>query len=235
MSGTSSSSRSSTSGRGSRSRSRPERTSISSVSPDRSRTPRRSSDELADPLLVGPADDHGPHAVLHDLLQRDDLAGDVGPASQDHVEALVEHDLLAPLQLFDVDLGMERDAHLAPAGEDVDGAVVVLADHDAVRRRRLGQLVDLLAERGDVLARLAQGVGELLVLRHRLGQLALGLEESLLQRAHPLGGVGQLAAQRRDLFLERPGVGRAALRARPPGPVAGRTPRPPRSPPCPPR
>ena len=59
---------------------------------------------------------------------------------------------------------MQADAHLAAAGEDVDGAVVVLADDHAVGRRRLGELVDLLAERGDVLARLAQGVGELLVL-----------------------------------------------------------------------
>ena len=54
-----------------------------------------------------------------------------------------------------------------------------------------------------MLARLAQGVGELLVLRHGLGQLALGLEQPLLERAHALGRVLQPAPQRDDLFLER--------------------------------
>ena len=66
--------------------------------------------------------------------------------------------------------GCSPTRHLASAGEHVDGAVVVLADDHAVRRRRLGELVDLVAERGDVLARLAEGVAELLVLRRRLGQ-----------------------------------------------------------------
>ena len=104
--------------------------------------------------------------------------------------------------------GCSDDLHLAPARQNVDGAVLVLADDDAVRRRRLGELVDLLAQRGDVIASLAQGVGQLLVAGDRLGQLALGLEQALLERAHPLGCFGQtrpevldLGDERLDLFL----------------------------------
>ena len=114
-----------------------------------------------------------------------------------------------------LELGVHRDAHLAAAGEHVDGAVVVVAEQRAVGRRRLGELVDLLAQRGDVVARLAQGVGELLVLRHRLAQLALGLEQPLLERAHALGRVLEAPPQREDLLLEGAGVLLAARPARP--------------------
>ena len=158
--------------------------------------------QLGHPLLVGPADDDGPAPVLEDLLERDDLAGGLGRAGQHDVERLVEHDLAAPHELVGVELGVDRDAHLAAARVDVDRAVVVAGQQRAVGRRRLGELVDLFAQGGDVLARLAQGVGELLVLGHRLGELALGLEQPLLERAHPLGGVLEAPAQGQHLFLE---------------------------------
>ena len=104
------------------------------------------------------------------------------------------------------ELGVDRHPHLAAAGEHVDRAVVVVPEQRAVGRRRLGELVDLLAERRDVVARLPQRVGELLVLRHGLRQLALGLEQPLLEGAHPLGRVLQPPPQREDLLLERPRV-----------------------------
>ena len=63
-------------------------------------------------------------------------------------------------------------------------------------------IAPLLAERGDVVARLAQGVRELLVLAHRLGQLPLGLEQPLLEGAHALGRVLEPAPQGEDLVLE---------------------------------
>ena len=98
---------------------------------------------------------------------------------------------------------MERYPHLAAAREHVDGAVVVGLEEGAVGRRRLGELVDLLAQRRDVLACLAQGVGEFLVLRHRLGQLALGLEELLLKSSDALRGLLQAAAESNDLLLQQ--------------------------------
>ena len=112
----------------------------------------------------------------------------------------------AAVERLVAELRVHRDAHLAAAGEHVDGAVVVVAEQRAVGRRRLGELVDLLAQRRDVVARLPQGVGELLVLRHRLAQLALGLEQPLLQGAHALGRVLEPAPQREDLLLEGAGV-----------------------------
>src|SRR3546814_21196599 len=89
---------------------------------------------------------------------------------------------------------------------DVDGAVLVVAEEGAVRRRRLGELVDLLAQRRYVVARLAEGVGELLVLGNGLGQMALGLEQTLLQGSHALRCVLDATAERDDLLLQRAGV-----------------------------
>ena len=172
------------------------------MSPLRRVDPTRLVEQLDDALLVGAADDEGAVAVVEALLERDDLAGELGRAGHHDVERLVEHDLAAPHQLVGVELGVDRDAHLAAAREDVDGAVVVAGQQRAVGRRGLGELVDLFAQGGDVVARLSQRVGELLVLGHRLGELALRLEQPLLERAHPLGCVLQAPPQRQHLFLE---------------------------------
>ena len=169
--------------------------------------------QLAHPLLVGAPDDDRADAVLHHLLERDHLAGVLRPTRLDHVVALVEGDLGAEIEQFVLDVGVQLHLHLAPAGEHVDRAVVVLADDHAVRVRWLGELVDLVAQRRDVLARLAQRVAQLLVLGGLLGQLALRLEQPLLERAHPVGRVGEAGAQvgvlltqQRELRLERASV-----------------------------
>ena len=110
-----------------------------------------------------------------------------------------------PLRIWPgVDVGVQAHPHLAPAREDVDRAVLVDAEEGAVGRRRLGELLDLLAQRGQLLLGLLQGEGQLLVLRRRLGQLALGLEQPLLERLHPARALLQPAAERVDLIL---GVG----------------------------
>ena len=71
--------------------------------------------ELAHPLLVGPADDQRAMPVLEQFLERDDLTGDLVAPCEHDVQRLVEHDLLAALELVDLDLGVQRDAHLAAA------------------------------------------------------------------------------------------------------------------------
>jgi len=157
--------------------------------------------ELDDALLVGPGVHDGAPPVLEKLLERDDLTGVLALAGQDHVQRLVEDDLLAPSQLDPVDLGVHGHAHLPAPGEHVDGPVVVGVQERAVRAGRLRELVDLLAQRRDVLLRLLQGVGQLLVLRDGLGQLPLGLEQPLLEGLDTSGPLRQAPAQDRDLLV----------------------------------
>ena len=56
-------------------------------------------------------------------------------------------------------------------------------------------------KRGDVLLGLLEGEGQLLVLRHGMGELALGLEQALLERAHPAGRLLQAPAELADLVF----------------------------------
>ncbi len=121
---------------------------------------------------------------------------------------------MAALEVDGPEGRVESDAHLAAARKDVGRAVVVAAQERPVGRRRLGQLVHLLAQGGDVLTGLTQGVGQALILREGLLQLALGLQETLFQRPHPLGRIrqpppqqGHLLLQSSHLRLHRTGLG----------------------------
>ena len=165
--------------------------------------PMRSSRELGDAFFVGATDDERAATVLEQFLEDHDLALGVDPTREHDVERLVEHHFLAALEAGGIDLGVNRDAHLAARGEHVDGAVVVGAEERAVARGRHRELLDLFPERRDVLAGLAEGGREAFVLGDGLGELALGLENPLLEGAHPLGGVLEAAAQDDDLLVER--------------------------------
>ena len=55
---------------------------------------------------------------------------------------------------------------------------------------------DLLAQRGDVVTSLTQRVRQLLVAGDGLRQLTLGLQQALLERAHPLRRLGPARARR---------------------------------------
>ncbi len=162
--------------------------------------------ELGDPLLVGPPEDDRPPAVLQHLLDHHDLAGPLEPPGQDHVQRLVEDHLVPALEVLDVDVGMQRDPHLAPSGEHVDGSVVVGPEVCPVGRRRLGQLLHLLAQGGHVLLGRLEGEGQLLVLRDGLGELALGLEQLLLERLDPPRALLQPATEEGHLLLGRLGA-----------------------------
>jgi len=157
--------------------------------------------QLDDPFFVGPAEDDGPPSVLEDLLERHDLAGVLALARQDHVQGLVEDDLLPAPQRPHLDLGVDGHPHLAAAGEDVDGIVVVGLEEGAVGAGRLRELVDFLPQGRDVLLGLLEGVGQLLVLRDGLGQLALRLEEALFQGLDPARSLREAAAQDADFLL----------------------------------
>ena len=77
-------------------------------------------------------------------------------ADHDYVERLVEDDLLALAERLDVELRVQRHAHLAPAREDVDRAVLVGLQVGAVGGRGLRELLDFFTQRGDVLLGLLQ-------------------------------------------------------------------------------
>ena len=157
--------------------------------------------DLGHLLLVGAADDERPVAVLEHLENRDDLAAQLGIAGEHDVQRLVQDHFLALAELLGVEAGVDGDAHLPPAREHVDGAVVVPAQVGAVRRRWLGELVHLFSQGGDVLFGLLEGEGQFLVLGHGMSELALGLEQPLLERADPSRRFLQPAPELGDLVL----------------------------------
>ncbi len=101
-----------------------------------------------------------------------------------------------------VDVGSRHHAHLAAGREHVDRAVVVGAEVDAERRRRLGELLDLFGEGLDLLALGAQRVGELLVLADGTRELLAGLGELVLEQGDLTGGVREPAPQEADLLFQ---------------------------------
>ena len=165
--------------------------------------------DLGHPLLVAAAVDEGATAVVEHLLQRHDLAGALGVARLDDVQRLVEHDLVAAQQLGGVEVRVQRHAHLAARGEDVDRAVGVDAEERAVGGGRLGELLDLLAQQRELLFGLLERVGQLLVLRDGLLELAAGLEQPLLERLDARGLLVERAGAPRARSSWPPGEARA--------------------------
>ena len=157
--------------------------------------------QLCHPLLVGAGEDDGPIPVVEHLLQHHHLTGSLALAGEDHAEGLVEDDLVATFEVVEVDVGMERHSHLAPAGEHVDGAVVVGTEVGAVGGRRLRELLDLFAQVGHVLLGRLQSEGELLVLGDGLSQLAFGLEELFLEGLNPARTLLQATTEEGYLLL----------------------------------
>ena len=160
--------------------------------------------EAYDALLVGVGDHQRAIAVLQDLLEHHDLADLLEREGGDHVECLVEHDLLAPLELVEVDVRTDVDPELAAAGEDIDRVVVVAGQERAEARRWLRQPVDLFLQRDDLVPCLAQRLGETLVLRGDRGEGALGVAQALLDRPRRTREIGQAPAQVGDLGLKEP-------------------------------
>src|SRR6266478_6104613 len=159
----------------------------------------------ADLLFVGAQGDEGALGVEL-LLEDDDLALDLVAGGLDDVEALVEDELLAGLQVFGLDRGMEVDLHLAALGEDRDGVVLVGGEIHAVGRGRGAELVDLFLERGDLLARLVERVDELLVLIERLNELTVRLTQLVLEDHEVLRCVLELLPEVNGLGFERANV-----------------------------
>ncbi len=169
------------------------------------------------PLLVGVRDHQDAVAVGEELLEHHDLADLLELEGGDHVQRLVEHDLLAALQLVEVHRRAHVDPQLAAAGEHVDGVVVVAREEGAEAGRRLGEPVDLLLQRHDLVAGLAQRLGEAFVLGGHRGEGALGLGQPLLERAGVPRALGEPAPELDDLFLQEPQLAAQLVAAEPLG------------------
>lgn len=154
------------------------------------------------PFLVGVPDDQGALAVLEDLLEGDDVPGPLELHGLDHVERFVEHDFLASPEAFELDAGADVHPELAAPGEDVTGVVLVGLQEDTEAGRWLGQPVDLLLERDDLVAGLAECVGEPLVLRGHACQVGLQLDDPLFENPRMTRRVGELTSQDGDFLLE---------------------------------
>ena len=153
-------------------------------------------------LLVGVRDDQGPVAVLQELLEHDDLAHGLVPLGDHHVEGLVQDNFLTRPQLLQLDRRADADAHLPAAGEHVGGAVLARLQEHAESRRRLGQPVDFLLERHDLVARLAERVGQPLILARDRSQAGFGLTQALLEKPGMPRRVSQPPPQHCHLLLE---------------------------------
>ncbi len=152
--------------------------------PDAHRLAEQRGGEPDDPLLVGVRRDERP-VRRHELLDGDELADPLEAGDGDDVHRLVEHDLAARLELPDRHSGRDRDAELAPAGGDVRGAVLADAHERPERRGRLGETLDLAAQGDDLLAGVAEGLGEALVLHGDPAGLGPGTRHLVLQAVDP--------------------------------------------------
>ncbi len=157
--------------------------------------------QLGHTLLVGPPEHDAAALVLELLLERHDLTRELPVAHEHHVQALVEHDFVALADGTGVDVGVQADPHFAATREHVDGAVLVDPEERPVRRGRLGELLHFFAQPGQLLLGLLEGEGQLLVLRRRLGELPLRLEQPLLEGLDPTRALLQPSAKRVDLIL----------------------------------
>lgn len=154
------------------------------------------------PFLVGVSLHECAFAVLEDFLEGDDVADALELHGLDHVECFVEHQFLAAPEFFEFDAGADVHAEFASSGEDVGGAVLVGLQEDSEAGRGLCEPVDFFLEGHDLVAGLAERVGESFVLGGHAGQIGLQFDDPLFENSRVPRRVGELASQDGDLLLK---------------------------------
>ncbi|GAA4220330.1 hypothetical protein GCM10023075_06080 [Streptosporangium album] len=96
-------------------------------------------------------------AVLKELLEHHDLAELLEPEGLDHVERLVEHDLLATPQRVGLHRWTDIHPKFAAPGEDLHRAVFSAFKENAEAGWRLRQPVDLLLQGNNLVPGLLEG------------------------------------------------------------------------------
>ena len=172
--------------------------------------------EPDDALLVGVRDDQGALAVGEELLEHDDLADLLEVERGDDVERLVEHDLLAALRASSRSTpGLTLTRSLRPPVKMSTVSSSLRREEDAEAGRRLGEPVDLLLERHDLVAGLAEGLGEALVLRRDRRRASAACRRAAARgRGSAPGASRQPAAQVGDLGLEEAHLARELVGGR---------------------
>lgn len=156
------------------------------------------------PLLVRLRDHQRPLAVGQQLLQHHHVAHDLEVADLDHVQRLVQHQLLAEPEVVQIDRRAGCHPELAAPGEHVQRVVVVAAEEGAESGRRLGQPVDFLLQGDDLLSRLPQRVGQPLVLSGDTRQGGLCFGQPALEPPTVCGVLQQPTPQRCDFGFQVP-------------------------------
>ena len=155
--------------------------------------------EIADPLLVRPPVDDRPRPTSEDLLERDDVSRALALANHHHVERLVQDHLVTSVHLTRVEVRVQRDPELASCGVDVGRPIGIDAEHRPVAARGLRELGHLGPKGGELVLGHREGLRQPAVLRESLGELPLGLEQTLLERLDATGLCLELSLQGRDL------------------------------------
>jgi hypothetical protein len=109
--------------------------------------------------------------VTEEVDDRSDLAARDIARRLDHVERLVEHDVLTFLELEGVEVGMRVHPHRPAVHDDLGGTVLIGPLEDSVVVGRRAQLVDLFLQELDLLFRLLEHADEALVLALGVGAL----------------------------------------------------------------
>ena len=95
----------------------------------------------------------------------------------------------------EVDRGTHDDAQLATTREDIRGVVLIAGHEGSETGGRLREPIDLFLERGDLIAGLAQGLRQALVLIGDGSQGALGVAEPQFKGARDARRLGQSTLQ----------------------------------------
>jgi hypothetical protein len=164
-----------------------------------------------DLLLIRPQGDDGALKVEL-LLENDDVALHLVASRLDDVEALVEDQLLARLERVSLDARVNVDLQLSPTGQQVHRAVDVGGQEDPVGCRRGRQLVDLLAQRHDLLAGLLEGGSQAILLAGGEIRALVCARQLVVESARVVSWPGS-RTDRCGLHCRPPGV--AGARSRP--------------------
>ena len=120
--------------------------------------------EPNNPLFIGVTNDQRPLTVLEDLLEHHDFPVALELAHRDHIQRLVENNLLTRPQQRHIDLRAGNHTHLAATCEHIHRPIIEELEEHPVSTRRLSKAVHLSFEHHDLVTCLTKGADQTLIL-----------------------------------------------------------------------